>query len=357
MAVALERTVKAEYESRLSDWSRRSEAQERAHRRMGNMRFLLVLGLVALAVVLGHTRTGLGLALTLLILGLFLTSMLHDRILKARDRARRAVGFYRAGLDRLDGTWAQKSAAAGSAGGSRGTEFLDPHHPFAGDLDLFGVGSLFELLNTAQTQGGRATLGAWLLAPAAAEEIRARQEAVVELRSSLDLRGRLGLIAAEAQEYIPTEALIAWAAQPRRLHSNFIRVAAFCLPLASLALYLSGQGVMCVAAVASQFALALSCRRPVHEVVRDAGVAPRELGRLAEVLRCLESERFQSARLRRREAEDRCDGLSASRAIQRLAKLHAWLESGHNLVFVAICTFFLWETQFAFAIEAWRARF
>src|ERR1041385_6231052 len=191
--------VKTEYESRLSDWSRRAGAQERAHLRMGNIRILLILGLVALAVVLGQTRAGLGLALTLLIFGFFLTSLLHDRILKARDRARRAMGFYQAGLDRLDGTWAKKSAAAGPAGGSRGTEFLDPHHPFAADLDLFGVGSLFELINTAQTQSGRATLAAWLLAPAAAEEIHARQEAVDELRPKIDLRERLGLIAAEAQ--------------------------------------------------------------------------------------------------------------------------------------------------------------
>src|SRR5436190_16521631 len=357
MAVTLEPTVKAEYQSRLSDWSRRAEAHELAHRRMGNLRILFGVGLVAVAAVLGQTRAGLGLALTLLISGLFLTGMLHDRILKARDRARRAMGFYQAGLDRLDGTWAQKSATAGLTGTSRGTEFLDPNHPFAADLDLFGVGSLFELLNTAQTQGGRATLAAWLLAPAASEEIRARQEAVIELRPNLDLRERLGLIAAEAQEYIRTQALIAWASQPRRLHSNFVRVAAFCLPLASLALYLSGQGVLFVAALVGQVALARSCRRPVHQVVRDAGVAPRELGRLAEVLRCLESEPFCSDRLRRMEAEGHCHGLSASQAIRRLAKLHAWLESGHNFVFLAICKFFLWETQFAFAIEAWRAQF
>jgi ABC-type transport system involved in cytochrome c biogenesis ATPase subunit len=267
------------------------------------------------------------------------------------------MGFYQAGLDRLDGTWAQKSAAAGPAGGSRGTEFLDPHHPFAADLDLFGVGSLFELVNTAQTQGGRATLAAWLLAPTAREEIGARQKAVVELRPNLDLRERLGLIAAEEQEYIRTESLIAWAAQTRRLNSSFVHVAAFCLPLVSVALYLSGHGIMFVVAVVCQFALARFFRRPVHEVVRDAGVAPRELERLAEVLRCLESASFQSERLRRMQADDRCHGLSASQAIQRLGKLHGWLESGTNLVFAAICRFFLWETQFAFAIEEWRAQF
>jgi hypothetical protein len=78
---------------------------------------------------------------------------------------------------------------------------------------------------------------------------------------------------------------------------------------------------------------------------------------LAEVLRCLENETFQSERLRRMETESQCDGVSASQAIQRLGKLYGWMESGTNLLFVIICKFFLWDTQFAFAIEAWRARF
>jgi hypothetical protein len=357
VAAAPEHIVNPEYQSRLSEWSRRAEAHERAHRRVGNLRILLVVALVVLAILLGQSRAGVGLALTILMLGLFVAAMLHDRILKARDRARRAMGFYQAGLDRLDGTWAKKSAAAGSTSGASGTEFLDPHHPFASDLDLFGVGSLFELLNTAQTQGGRATLAAWLLTPATPEEIRARQEAVDELRPKLDLRERLGLIAAEARGWIRTEALIAWAAQPRLLKSNSVRAASFCLPLVSLALGFSRQWPMFLAALTAQFALARFCRRSVRQVIREAGVAPRDLERLAEVLRCLENEPFQSERLRRMETESRRDGLSASQAMQRLGKLYAWLESSHNLLFAIICAFFLWETQFAFAIETWRARF
>ena len=51
-------------------------------------------------------------------------------------------------------------------------------------LDLFGRGSLFELLSRAQTQRGEERLAAWLLAPAAADEVRARQAAVAELRAA-----------------------------------------------------------------------------------------------------------------------------------------------------------------------------
>src|SRR5687768_16871279 len=340
---------KAEYQARLSEWSRQAEAQERAHIRLGNLRLLFVVALVVVAAVLVQTRVGLGITLTIVMFGLFVTGMMHDRILKARDRARRAMGFYQAGLNRLDGSWAGKS--------SPGTEFLEPHHPYASDLDLFGVGSLFELVNTAQTESGRATLAGWLLAPAAPDEIRARQEAVEELRPKVDLRERLGLIAAEAQAWIRTEALIAWGGQRRVLESKFARVAAFCLPFATLALYVSGFWVASVAVLGGQLVLAQIWGRRVQRVVRKARVAPGELAWLAEVLRCLESETFQSERLRRMETEGRQDGVAASEAIARLGKLYSWMESGTNLVFVVVCKFFLWETQFAFAIEAWRARF
>ncbi len=340
---------KVEYESRFSAWSRLAEEHERAHLRMGNLRLLFVVALVVLAALLVHTRVGLGVALTIVLFGLFLTGMVHDRILKARDSARRAMGFYQAGLNRLDGSWAGKN--------SPGTEFLDRHHPYASDLDLFGVGSLFELLNTTQTESGRATLAGWLLAPAAPEEIRARQKAVDELRPKVDLRERLGLIAAEAQAWIRTESLIAWAREPRVLESTFVRVAAFFLPLASLALYLSGQWMLSLAVLAAQFALSNHWGRRVHHVVRKARVAPGELEWLAQVLQCLETENLRSERLRRMETEGQSNGISASQAIQRLGKLYGWMESGTNLLFVAVCKFFLWETQFAFAIEAWRARF
>jgi MutS domain V len=316
---------------------------------MGHLRILFAFGLVVLAAGLCRSHVSLGFALLILILGLFLTGMMHVRIENARDTARRAIHFYQSGLDRLDGTWAGK--------GSCGTEFLNPHHPYGADLDLFGAGSLFELLNAAHTQNGRATLAAWLLAPAAPDEILARQEAIQELRPKLDLRERLGLLTAEAQAWIRTRSLIAWAGQPRVLNSNLVRATAFCLPWVSLLLYVSGQWQGCLAALAAQYALARFYRRRVHQVTRSADFAQADLKWLAEIFDCLEEEKFQSERLRRMDAECRCDGASASQAIQRLAKLYSWMVSGQNLVFVVLCKWLMWETQFAFAIEAWRARF
>jgi DNA mismatch repair ATPase MutS len=71
----------------------------------------------------------------------------------------------------------------------------------------------------------------------------------------------------------------------------------------------------------------------------------------------LEAERFESERLRQLRAAYESEGMAASEAIRRLARLYDWLISSENLYLALICRWFLWETQFAFAIEAWRARF
>src|SRR5262245_10672823 len=58
----------------------------------------------------------------------------HDQVSRARQRADRTVRFYDAGVARLEDRW--------SGGGSDGERYLDAHHPYAADLDLFGHGSL-----------------------------------------------------------------------------------------------------------------------------------------------------------------------------------------------------------------------
>ena len=338
-----------EYQSRLSDWSRRAEAFEQSHWRVGNFRVCFLFGLLALAAVLCRSAVSWGSILMILLLGLLLTGIWHIQIENARSAARRGIRFYQSGLERLDGTWLGK--------GSPGMEFLDPHHPYAADLDMFGVGSLFELVNAAHTQIGRTTLAAWLLEPASLQEIVARQEAIKEMSPKVDFRERLGFLAAEAQTWIPTESLIAWARQPRILNSNPVCMAAFCLPWLNLVLLIAGQWPWCLSALAVQYAVARFYKRRVLNVTRTLGLVQHDLKCLAGMFEYLEAEKFHSERLRGVDAGDRSRGLCASDAIQRLATLYSWIASRENPVIVAISGWFLLETQVAFAVEAWRARF
>jgi len=104
---------------------------------------------------------------------------------KPRRRCERAAALYDQGLA-VSTTFGRK--------GATGERFLNSAHPYAQDLDLFGHGSLFELLSTARTRVGEETLARWLLAPATPDVLRDRQAAVAELRPRLDLREDLALL-------------------------------------------------------------------------------------------------------------------------------------------------------------------
>ncbi len=103
---------------------------------------------------------------------LFFFAITHERVIRAIRRTSRRIFFYERGLARIENKW--------MGTGETGDRFSDPSHPYARDLDIFGVGSLFELLCTARTRAGEETLARWLLIPAPPDEVRTRNDAVKE---------------------------------------------------------------------------------------------------------------------------------------------------------------------------------
>lgn len=67
-----------------------------------------------------------------------------------------------------------------------GSDWEDDLHPYSSDLDIFGKGSLFELLNRCATALGNAKLAEWLKARSGVGVLRERQTAVEELASKQD---------------------------------------------------------------------------------------------------------------------------------------------------------------------------
>src|SRR5207247_9732458 len=92
-------------------------------------------------------------------------------------------------------------------------------HPYAADLDIFGSGSLFELLNITRTGSGEEILTRWLLEPAGRDEILRRQAAVAELRDNVDLRGDRAVLGEEVRTAVHPGVILKWAALPAALPS------------------------------------------------------------------------------------------------------------------------------------------
>lgn len=278
--------------------------------------------------------------------------VVHDSAKRSERRATRAAQHYTRGLARLDSTW------AGS--GRTGESFADAGHPYADHLDLFGTGSLFELLSQSQTRGGETQLAEWLCAPAEPDEIRARQQAVEELRPAVDLREDLAVLGPEIRAGLDPDALARWGSRDALLTSGASRWLAAGLTAGTLAATAgalwagSGLGPLLMV-LGAQLVFSLGMRRRVRTVIEHLDRPARELGLLSGLLARLEAERFGAARLVELRAALDTGGEPPSRRIARLRLFVDLLEARRNQLFTPLAPLLLWTTHLAFAVEAWRA--
>ena len=275
----------------------------------------------------------------------------HDRIRRARGRLRRAVAFHEAALARVEERWVGQ--------GNAGARFAAEEHLAAADLDLFGHGSLFELLCAARTAPGEARLAAWLREPAAAGEVRARQEAVASLAPRLDLREELALLGEDLRAEVDAPSLVRWAEAPPHL-AGWTGPAATGLAAATvLALAVGAAGwasfvpALLLLGVEAVFVRALAVRLggALGGVTRPA----RELEVLALLLGRLEAEPLGAPWLAARRAALLEGGRAASARIARLGRTVARLEWAQNQLFAPLGAVLLWRLHHAVAIERWRA--
>jgi hypothetical protein len=341
-----------QYAQRLGAQAKELEHLERVHLRIGNVQ----IGLAALAVagaVLALGWKAFSILWVLVpIVAIVLLAVLHERVLGRRTRSRRVVAFYERALERVQDRWAGK--------GETGDRFLDPLHPYAKDLDLFGEGSLFEYLSTARTRGGEETLARWLLAPSEPEVLKIRHQAVRELASELDLREQLAVLGEDIRVGVNPEALAAWGEEPPRLVSRGRRVCAGVLSvlgIGTLALWI-GAGV--VSPFVAIFVLArvftFRLRRDLEHSIAAVERPGHDLRLLSQVLVVLERQRFTSQRLAELQSGLVIEGRPPSHRIARLYRLLDWLDSRDNIVLRIIDPIALWTVHMSFAIEAWRRK-
>jgi hypothetical protein len=248
--------------------------------------------------------------------------------------------LYQRRLACVEDRWAGK--------GEPGSRYLEADHPAAADIDLFGVGSLFERLAAPCTRLGEDTLAAWLLNPAGAAEVLERQTAVAELRDQLDFREELAFLASRVQASSELARVGQWGQAGPAFTSPIVRaLGALTLTFTAAALF---GGLFCkigvlplLIALVLQAAFALAWRRRASAVLDPMEKCTCDLAALGRLLARLERGPFTSPRLVRLQAE-LADG-GASRRVARLHRLHR--RSPFALILLA-------RPQMAMLLDWWR---
>ncbi len=290
-------------------------------------------------------------------LGVYATlAVLHHQVFLREERQRLYVLLNERGLSRLTRAWHDFT--------ERGERFLTGAHLYAADLDVFGQGSVFQLMNETATRAGEERLAAWLSGPARAAEVRTRQEAARELVPRLDFRQDMCVEARTvAREKADPGLFIQWAESGPALTSiQWARPVAVVLPLVTLTLFLLGRfgvvpGSVWWGGLLVQLGVVALTRRPLRLMEERLSAGERGFVRYAPVFERVERERFEHPELRRIQAGLQREGeASVSARLKRFSRLYAWVEFKRHQFHPVVHLFTLWDVHALFALERWQAQ-
>ena len=287
-------------------------------------------------------------------LGFVIAAALHRRPYAAAPRieALRAVHARRAA--RATGAWGELA--------DDGARFLDADAPHLAELQVFGRGSLYQLIERCALPWSRARLAARLKSGLTPTEVSVAQESARELsaarafRARLEAEGRLVDISAER-----LDAFVAWAAQvepaplARRLlwPARALVVVAWACIVASAAFGVDAPWKLALGVNVVVFMVTTGRLSGTYLGLVDQEQAGPFIA-LRRMFERVERRRFRAAGLVAIRADLTRRG-SPARRIARLETLVECLGVRANPLSALIANaLLLWEVQVVAALEAWR---
>jgi hypothetical protein len=340
------------YAEELRNLGQLQASQQRRERLLGYSKLLIAAATLVAALFLPRHAVAFAL-LARPVAAFIVLAVLQEKLLASIRYRTRAISFYERGLARLSDRW------AGS--GETGERFLDPSHPYARDLDLFGPASLFEYLSSARTRAGEETLAQWLRAPSQPDEVLARQAAVRELQARVKFRERFFSAGETVRLGVHPEALVAWGeSSPVFTQGNvrsLVSVLAILWILSLVGWALWDLPVLPLLMTVLNFAYSHRLHARLEKAAAAFENATQDLQPLSEVLRLFEQEQAASPRLLALQAALRRDGITSSEAIAKLARLVDLLQSRHSLFARPLDLVMFWSVQLVFVAERWQQKF
>ncbi len=326
------------------------------HARSGNTVAIVILGAsAALFLLLGMFAMRQQLSFLWLSLPLPVAAASTQRIQRyrhSRNRMFRLQEFYCRAVRRLKDNWARN--------GSNGGEFHESAHAYARDLNIFGEGSLFELLCTVRTAIGQRRLAEYLLRTPALEETLLRQDAIRELKDRTDLREGVALLGEFEFLQSKRETFDEWLHSPAFSVSKPLRILSLITSTALASMVLIGFAtslvpwsaliVWIVPILALQSIIGLLFHDRVNRMLGCVQPLSVEVQVLRQGLQLLDAQQFRSVKLRDLAERVR----NSSRSVRNMERLLNALGERHKPWFYGPSLFLLFATQMCMAIEAWR---
>ncbi|GAA4433389.1 MutS family DNA mismatch repair protein [Pontibacter saemangeumensis] len=247
-----------------------------------------------------------------------------------------------------------------------GDVFIDSHHPYTSDLDIFGQNSLFQLMNRSVTSIGKARLASWFRVAAAPAEVLQRQEAVAELAQPQQpdwLQALLALPMHYKHDQEPADKFIAWFSGTAFFRQHpWVKVLLLVLPvltLAAIAAWLYGySGWIAVALLLAQYGVAHRFRAERDEYYEKSIGIYEAMRSYTRQLQHIEQHTFTSERLQQLRQGLQQSGTTASASLHQLANIidyFSWRLS--TLMAFFLNNTLMWDFIWMYRLEHWKDRY
>lgn len=262
------------------------------------------------------------------------------------------------GLKRLKGEWNKFDDV--------GVEFSDSNHPFLNDLDIFGQGSLFQMINETKTQMGRKALAKILTATECNKEIIVKnQQAIKELSKKRWWRQRLAVegMMIEGKD-ISNEDLVNWGTAKNQIYRSFgIIILIRALPI-----------MLMISLVAAFFLEQITFKIPIYLFLLNSSIIglnikninnelnkvlkyKNQIKKYKRIIIHFEKELFQSEYIKElKKGLINDNGKTAVVQLKKLERLVDSILNRTNFVFFPINIILLWDYQCLIALEKWRSQ-
>jgi hypothetical protein len=256
------------------------------------------------------------------------------------------------------------SISSGTNMYENGSWFVNDKHNYTSDLDIFGGGSLFQLINRAATFPGVVKLAKWLNAPAPREVTLSRQAAVAEIANKndwkIDMQAYLLFSLKQQREQVKN--LVEYLKIPIELEDQkwlniYSKVAPYLLlAIIMIAVFYAPARYFAGVLILTNNRIVSSRSDSVKKTDLIAGRIGVALKHFVSAFESIENEEWESVYLRELTGRIKhTEGKAVSARVKELSKLINQLNYRLNMVpgFV-LNIFLLWDIRMVIAIENWK---
>jgi DNA mismatch repair ATPase MutS len=344
-------TLKKTYSARERKFSDELAIITRRINLISNLR--LAVALLTLAAIYFSFLYSLAIAVTVLLVVLFFYFVqLHARLFLDKVHLENLVKINAGELQALSGNF---SAFAS------GDEFIDAHHPYSHDLDMFGDGSVFQYINRCNTINGKKKLAYYLNEPVAnPEKIRQNQDCIRDLAGRIDFRQHVQAAGMETGEQKNDyHQLLQWTAQPSLLSNDrLVGVIIWVIPaITILALigtfFLPQFKLLLMVMVIIQWIIAGSKLKKINVFHDYIGRKKNILQKYSRLLLHVENEKFAADKLTKLSGQAQL----AHERINELASLVSALDARTNsMTTLVVNSLLLYDLQCVYRLEKWKEK-